>query len=153
MDGSEGLRQGPPVRASDGDRVAAVQVLQDAVARGLLTADEGSERMAAAFAAVHLRDLAPLTADLPPAPVALRQGAPGWRPLGVMAWEQLRATVTEARGGGHAAVRLALAATLALLVVMAFGSFVLHALFDGPGDWGGGGPRDWSDRGGDDGPD
>jgi hypothetical protein len=137
------------MRASDGDRAATVQVLQDAVARGLLTADEGSDRMAAAFAAVHLPDLAPLTADLPPAPVTLRHGAPGWRPLGLMAWEQVRTTVAEGRRGGHAAVRLALAAALAVLVLVAFGSFVLHALFDGPGDWGDG-PRGWGGRGGDD---
>ena len=136
------------MRASDGDRAATVQVLQDAVARGLLTADEGSDRMAAAFAAVHLRELAPLTADLPPAPVAVRHGAPGWRPLGLLAWEQLRTTVAEARTGGHAAVRLALAAALAVLVLVAFGSFVLHALFDGPGDWGDG-PGGWGGRGGD----
>jgi hypothetical protein len=140
------------MRASDGDRAGTVQVLQDAVARGLLTPDEGSDRMAAAFAAVHLRDLAPLTADLPPAPVALRQGAPGWRPLGLMVWEQVRTTLTEARGSGHAAARVAFAAALALLVLMAFGSFVLHALFDGAGDWGDG-SRGWGGRGEDDGPD
>ena len=152
MDGSEERRAGPPLRASDGDRTATVQVLQDAVARGLLTPDEGSERMAAAFAAVHLRDLAPLTADLPPAPVALRQPAPGWRPLGLMLWEQVRTTITEARGGGPAAARLAFAAALAVLVLVTFGSFVLHALFDGPGDWGDG-PRGWGGGGDGDGPD
>ena len=42
------------VRASDADRLATVERLQDAVARGLLTPDEGSERMADAFAAVFL---------------------------------------------------------------------------------------------------
>jgi hypothetical protein len=30
---------------------------------------------------------------------------------------------------------------------VAFGSFVLHALFDGPGDWGDG-PRGWGGRDG-----
>jgi hypothetical protein len=69
----------PPVRASDDDRAATVRVLQDAVARGLLTAEEGGERMAAAFAAVHLRDLPPLTADLRPAATAApARTAPGW---------------------------------------------------------------------------
>jgi hypothetical protein len=148
MDGSGAAHPAPPLRAGDGDRVATVHVLQDAVARGLLTPDEGSDRMAAAFAAVHLHDLAPLTADLPPAPAVAQSGAPsgapGWRPLGLMAWEQVRTTVSGARGGGPATVRLALAAVLTLLVLVAFGSFVLHALFDGPGDWGrgpgGGGP-------------
>jgi hypothetical protein len=49
--------QVPPMRASDSDRAATVHRLQDAVAQGRLTPDEGSERMAAAFAAVHLHDL------------------------------------------------------------------------------------------------
>ena len=58
----------PRMRASDADRHATVQVLQDAMARGLLTPDEAGERMAAAFAAVHRADLEPMTADLPPRP-------------------------------------------------------------------------------------
>src|SRR4051812_30495191 len=66
----------PPMRASDDDRAATVRMLQDAVARGLLTTDEGGERMALAFAFVRLTDLGPLTADLPPAPIAVT--APGW---------------------------------------------------------------------------
>ena len=37
----------PPLRASDADRAETVRALQDAVARGLLTHDEGSERMSA----------------------------------------------------------------------------------------------------------
>ncbi|MBM7805102.1 hypothetical protein JOD57_000939 [Geodermatophilus bullaregiensis] len=142
-------RQVPPMRAGDSDRAATVHRLQDAVARGLLTPDEGSERMAAAFAAVHLRDLPPLTADLPPAPehVTAYATAPGWRPLGLMAWEQVRATVAGARGGGPAGVRLALTAVAALLVLVLLGSLVLDGLFDGgPGGfdrgWGDGrGPR------------
>ena len=144
-------RQVPPMRAGDSDRAATVHRLQDAVARGLLTPDEGSERMAAAFAAVHLRDLPPLTADLPLAPTTehttARPTAPGWRPLGLMAWEQVRATVAGARNGGPAAVRLAVAAVAALLVLVLLGSLVLDGLFDGgPGGfdrgWGDGpGPR------------
>lgn len=141
MDGSEGRRQGPPMRASDGDRAATVQVLQDAVGRGLLTPDEGSERMAAAFAAVHLRDLAPLTADLPAPPALAPAGAPGWQPLGLMAWEQLRTTVRGAPG--RPAVRVALAAVLVVLLLVALGSFFVEAAFDGgPGGW----DQDWSDR-------
>ncbi|SDC88518.1 protein of unknown function [Geodermatophilus telluris] len=128
--------QGPPMRAADSDRAATVHRLQDAVARGLLTPDEGSDRMAAAFAAVHLRDLAPLTADLPPA--AAGRAAPGWRPLGLLAWEQLRTTVSTARGGGPAAVRLALLAVVGLVVLVALGSLALHGLLDGgPGHWDG----------------
>jgi uncharacterized protein DUF1707 len=135
----------PPLRASDADRLATVHRLQDAVARGLLTPDEGSDRMAAAFAAVHVRNLAPLTADLPPA-AATAPGAPGWRPLGAMAWEQVRASVTAARHGGPAAVRLALAAVVALVLLLTVLSLIAHGLFDGgPGDFrgfdGGRGPR------------
>lgn len=151
MDAAGGPGATPPVRASDDDRAATVRALQDAVVRGLLTPDEGSERMAAAFAAVHLRDLAPLTADLPAPPVPARPAAPGWRPLGLMAWEQLRVTVADARGNRPATLRLALAAALVVLVLLAFGSFVLETLFDGgPDGWHG----HWPERGdGDPGPD
>jgi hypothetical protein len=136
----------PPLRASDDDRLATVHRLQDAVSRGLLTPDEGSDRMAAAFAAVHVRDLAPLTADLPPAPepAPVAPGAPGWRPLGLMAWEQLRSTIADARSGRPAAVRVALAAVLALILLVLAGSLVLHGLFDG-------GPDGFRDFGGPDG--
>jgi hypothetical protein len=138
--------QVPPMRASDSDRAATVHRLQDAVAQGRLTPDEGSERMAAAFAAVHLHDLPRLTADLPPATAsaATPATAPGWGPLGLLAWEQVRTTVTGARTGGPAALRLALAAAAALLLLVLLGSLVLHGLFDADprgfgGDWG----RDW----------
>src|SRR4051812_27141707 len=89
----------PPLRASDADRHATVQVLQEAVARGLLTTDEGGERMAVAFAARHLHDLPPLTADLPPAP-GPAPVAPGWRPLAAQAWTQARASITALTAGG-----------------------------------------------------
>lgn len=60
--------QTPPtrIRASDVERLAVAEMLQDAVGRGLLSPTEGSERTAAAFAAVYRDDLGPLTADLPP---------------------------------------------------------------------------------------
>ena len=145
MDGTGTPQPAPPLRAADSDRAATVHVLQDAVARGLLTPDEASDRMAAAFAAVHLRDLAPLTADLPAQPVAVAgSGAPGWGPLGLMAWEQVRATVTGARSGGPAAVRVALAAVVVLVLLLTLISLVVHGLADGPGDWGGRG-RGWGD--------
>jgi Domain of unknown function (DUF1707) len=110
------------MRASDADRVATVRLLQDAVGRGLLTADEGSERMAAAWAAVHVRDLGPLTADLPP--VRPVPGAPGWGVLATMATEQLR---TSLRGGGSGRLspaRVAAAFAVALLLVVLLGSLV-----------------------------
>src|ERR1700712_5152898 len=55
------------LRASDADRHATALILQDAIARGLLAPPEGGDRMSAAFAAVYLRDLEPLIADLPSA--------------------------------------------------------------------------------------
>ncbi len=119
----------PGMRASDDDRAATVHVLQDAVVRGLLGPDEGSSRMAAAWAAVHVRDLGPLTADLPPAP-PLRT-APGWGVLATMAIEQGRATLHGARSGRLSPARIAAALAVALLLVVLLGSLVGELFFDG----------------------
>ena len=54
----------PDVRASDADRDRVIDVLRAATADGRLTADEFSERMAAALSSRTFRELAPLTADL-----------------------------------------------------------------------------------------
>ncbi|MGR6966291.1 DUF1707 SHOCT-like domain-containing protein [Geodermatophilus sp. URMC 61] len=138
----------PRMRASDADRLATVELLQDAVARGLLTPDEGSERMADAFAAVHLTDLDPLTEDLPPAPP--ERTAPGWRSLGTLTVEQVRASLTTATGrlrGARLAVVL-LAASLFFVLAGALGGVALS-------DSGGGGGGDggwyehWHDHGDD----
>ena len=130
----------PPLRASDDDRMSTVTRLQEAVGRGLLTPDECSDRMAAAFAAVHVRDLPPLTADLPPAvTVAAAPTPPGWRPLGALAWQQVRASVSAARHGGPATWRLALAILVAMVLLLSVLSLVAQGLYDGgPGDFGGG---------------
>jgi hypothetical protein len=109
------------MRASDADRSATARVVQDAVTRGLLTPDEGSERLAAAFAAVHRKDLGRLTADLPPA--TSRPAAPGWRLLAMMAVEQLRATWSGALAGRPRSVRIAVAVLLAVLLIVAVGSW------------------------------
>jgi Domain of unknown function (DUF1707) len=82
----------PRMRASDADREAVVQTLLDAIARGLLTLQEGDERVAAAYAARYLDELPRLTADLPPAP-ATAPAAPGWRALASLIWLQVRTTV------------------------------------------------------------
>jgi hypothetical protein len=124
----------PAMRASDDDRAATVRVLQEAVGRGLLTPDEGSERMAAAWAAVHVRDLGPLTADLP-APSAT-PSAPGWGVLATMAAEQVRSTLHGARTGRLSAGRVAAALAVALLLVVLLGSLVGELFFDHHGDWG-----------------
>jgi hypothetical protein len=119
----------PAMRASDDDRAGTVRVLQDAVTRGLLTPDEGSERMAAAWAAVHLSDLPPLTADLPPARPA--RGAPGWGVLATMAVEQVRTSVHEIRTGRLSPARVAVAFGVVLLLMIVVGSLVGALLFDG----------------------
>jgi peptidoglycan/LPS O-acetylase OafA/YrhL len=55
------------VRASDADRERVAAILRDAAGQGLLTLDEVDQRLAAVYAARHLTELAPLTADLPAA--------------------------------------------------------------------------------------
>jgi hypothetical protein len=122
----------PPARASDADRAAVVRVLQDAVARGLLTPDEGGDRMAVAFAAVHRKDLGPLTADLPPAPSA--PTAPGWRVLVLLALEQVRATLSHPGSGRLRPARVAVAVLVTLVLVALVASVAGDLLFhDGGG--------------------
>jgi hypothetical protein len=116
------------LRASDVDRLATVRVLQDAVARGLLTADEGSDRMATAFAAVHLVELGPLTADLPSGRAST---APGWRPLATLAVEQVRSSLHGPTTGRVTPARVAVAVLVALLLLLLIGSLVGELFFDG----------------------
>jgi hypothetical protein len=115
------------LRASDADREAVVRTLHDAVVRGLLTIDECDERVAAAYAARFLRDLPPLTGDLPPsAPVA-----PGWRALLGMAWLQLRTALAGLSWRGvRARPRLAIA-TAAVVVLLFVGAGTVGALAGG----------------------
>jgi hypothetical protein len=118
-DGPSGQRSAADLRASDADREGVVRTLHDAVVKGLLTMEECDERVAAAYAARFVRDLPPLTADLPPAapPVPV---APGWRALLVMAWLQLRTAVAGISWRGVRArprLAIAMAALLAVLVV------------------------------------
>jgi len=56
---------GPPVRATDRDRDATIDVLQESYATGRLTADEHAARVGLAMAARTYADLDGLTADLP----------------------------------------------------------------------------------------
>ena len=87
---------GPRFRASDVERMAVAQVLQDAVARGLLTPDEGSDRTGAAFAAVYRDELPALTVDLPPAPdsgSARRSGRSGRSGRVGSRWDKARAFI------------------------------------------------------------
>lgn len=133
----------PRMRASDADRLATVGRLQDAVARGLLMPDEGSQRMADAFAAVHLADLDPLPEDLPPAPSG--PTAPGWRALGALGVEQVRAALTSAATGRVDAARVAVVLLVACLVLVLLGALAGAALSDGGG--GGGGGDGWHEHG------
>ena len=57
----------PAVRASDADRERVAAILRAAAGKGLLSLDEVDQRLAAVYAATHLAELAPLTADLPDA--------------------------------------------------------------------------------------
>ena len=98
------------------------------IARGLLTLDEGDERVAAAYAARFLDELPRLTADLPPAP-ASAPVAPGWSALALLARLQVRTAVAglwrgirraaRSRPPRFAGVAVATVALLALLTIMA----------------------------------
>jgi hypothetical protein len=135
----------PRMRASDADRLTTVKQLQDAVARGLLTPDEGSERMADAFAAVHLTDLEPLTEDLPPVPP--ERMAPGWRSLGALAVEQVRASLTTAATGRLRAAHVAVVLLVAFLFLVLVGALSGVALSDSGGRGVDGGWHDhWDDH-------
>lgn len=117
------------MRASDADRQATVQVLQDATARGLLTPEEGSQRMSAAFATVHLADLPRLTDDLPAGAPAAASSPLGWGPLLAMFLEQLRRTLHDATSGRQRPVRLA-AALVVLVVFVTAGMIAAHLVLD-----------------------
>ena len=123
----------PPARASDAERGAVVAVLHDAVARGLLTLEEGDERVAAALATRFRDDLGRLTADLPPGPPAV-PAAPGWRALFVLAWLQLRSELARpsVRRLAHSPRRLALAAIALLVALSLVGTAVAEAVDHDP---------------------
>jgi hypothetical protein len=145
-------QQDPPprLRASDADRAAAVRTLLDAIAQGLLTLNEGDERVAAAYEARFRDELPRLTADLPPAPVSAPV-APGWRALGLLAWLQLRTAVADlwrrSRGAVRSRPRLA-AALLALFALLAILAATSGGDFDsdGYGEHGGHSGDGWHDQ-------
>ena len=72
------MTQPHDMRVGDAERAAAAERLSAHAAAGRLTMEELEERLAAANAAVHGRDLAALEADLPgpPAPAPRRPPAP-----------------------------------------------------------------------------
>jgi Domain of unknown function (DUF1707) len=133
--GSVAVATAAALRASDADRHATVTRLQDAVARGLLTHDEGSERMAAAYEARFLADLPPLTADLPASAPATSSAAPGWRALLALLALQVRAVLTgPAPGSRPSRRRLAVlgGVVVAVIVLLVLGAGAVHGLFGGP---------------------
>lgn len=67
---------GGHLRASDADRERAAQALRHHCSVGRLTVDELEERMAAAYAARTLGELAALLEDLPDSPAAVARGRP-----------------------------------------------------------------------------
>jgi hypothetical protein len=148
--------QSPPqvrLRACDADRHATVQRLQDGIARGALSVDEGSERMAAAWASRYLDQLPPLIADLPGARPAQTAPAPGWSTLGALAAAQLRHTLRTQPTRDPRLNRLlaVIIGATALVVLGLITVAVVHGLlFDHPGfeggnlrgGFGGGGFRD-----------
>ncbi|KDN75488.1 hypothetical protein DF19_24000 [Streptomyces olindensis] len=77
----------PDLRASHIDRDRVVDVLRIAAGDGLLTADELDERLETALSARTLKELAPLTADLPPA--LAEAGAAGAEAKDVVRIEQV----------------------------------------------------------------
>lgn len=141
--------QTPPrtrMRASDADRHVTVELLQDGMTRGLLTFDEGSDRMAAAWNSRYLDELAPLTADLPPAAPAAAEtaAAPGWPALAALAAAQLRHILATAPTRDPRLNRLlAAAAGMAALVILSLLAVAtVHGVLIGdhgvPGDLPGG---------------
>ena len=80
---------GPRMRAGDADRAKTVETLGRHLADGRITVDEFDERVTLAHAAVHLDELPPLLADLPPdtpPPPRLPARRPGGPPDRALDW-------------------------------------------------------------------
>ena len=73
----------PTRRASDADRTQVVDRLRLAAGEGLIDLDELEQRLAAAWSARTLPELAPLTADLPATPTTRPTPTPRRRPIGM----------------------------------------------------------------------
>ena len=133
-DGTVGRQDGGPrMRASDAERSATVGVLQDAVARGLLSHDEGAQRMAIAFAARFRDELPQLTADLPPEiPPTSAPTAVGWHSLGSSLVAQVRhelAAGIAAGPGSRRVLAVVVCAFFLLGLLVTVGGLAVHGLF------------------------
>ena len=122
----------PRLRASDVERTATVDLLQDAMARGLLTHEEGDERMAAAFAARFRDELPPLTADLPRSETAgpAASTPAGWRGLLTALVTLVRAEIAATAAAGFRSRRF-LVAALVVLGLLGGLALVGHVFIDG----------------------
>ncbi len=95
----DGATQAPAIRASDRERDAATQRLQEAFAEGRLDDSEFDQRMRTALSARTRPELDQLLADLPaPSPAATPPAAAGGRPGG-WPWRS-RARSAGPAGGG-----------------------------------------------------
>jgi uncharacterized protein DUF1707 len=112
-------RTAPRLRASNEQRMATVDRLHEAVGLGLLTLEEGDERVLAALEARYADELPPLTADLPPAP-AKAPVAPGWRAVASVTALQARTSLLGASSwaAAHPSRRRAVAVAGILLAVL-----------------------------------
>jgi hypothetical protein len=104
--GSPRLPAGPvgpgELRASHTDRDAVVEVLRVAAGDGRLTSDELDERLELALTARTYSELAALTADLPAAPGAGGQAAPGaYPPAEPRELVRMKVTSGNAQRDGH----------------------------------------------------
>jgi Domain of unknown function (DUF1707) len=99
---------GDRLRAGHADREQVIETLKDAFVHGRLTRDELDARAGRALAARTCAELAALTADIPPAPVAAGAG-PARPPAPARRWPLARA----AAGSGGCLVIAAAAVRLA----------------------------------------
>ncbi|MGH3496792.1 MAG: DUF1707 SHOCT-like domain-containing protein [Nocardioidaceae bacterium] len=67
------------LRASDAERDRTAETIREAHAEGRLTVEEMHERIDQTYHAVHVDELGPLVADLPPTPPEPRQQSGHWR--------------------------------------------------------------------------
>lgn len=88
------------LRISNADREQVLQHLQDAMAKGMITADELAQRSDQALNAKVRADIDPLLADLPGAHVAF-PGAPAPAPMAANDVMELGATLGSVNRKGH----------------------------------------------------
>jgi Domain of unknown function (DUF1707) len=125
--------EAPRLRASDAERTETVDVLQGAMARGMLTHEEGDERMAAAFSARFRDQLPPLIADLSPAETAAQATTPpvGWRGLFAALVTLVRAEIAATAAAGFRSRRFLVIVLVVLALLGGLALVVGHGLVDG----------------------